>query len=177
MGGAAAWALVLSECDQGTSDLEILDIMAEFEAASIEKSVGYSADTITMYARELNSLNARLPTASKYSPDKMSIKLLSSIVSPETLALQALAELKADAGSRRFERQVTINGNQVRQRDYAAIVAHFDSMWRGLFKQGIIRTRAPGRRHDAGALEVAEDDDANEVTIQGSEWGSGAAPP
>ena len=49
--GVAAWNLVLTECDQGTSDLEILDIQAEFEAASIEKSVGYTADTITMYAR------------------------------------------------------------------------------------------------------------------------------
>ena len=109
--GAGAWALVLAECDQGTTDLEILDIKAEFESASIEKTVGYSADTVTLFARELNSLNARLPAGKKYSPTDMSIKILSSIISPETLALEALAELKAATGNRRFERTVTINGN------------------------------------------------------------------
>ena len=32
-------------------------------------------------------------------------------------------------------------------------------MWRGLFRQGIVRPRAAGRRHDAGALRVHDDEE------------------
>ena len=44
--GAEAWALVLRECDQGVSDLEILDLKRDFTEASIESDVGYTEETI-----------------------------------------------------------------------------------------------------------------------------------
>jgi hypothetical protein len=46
--------------------------------------------------------------------------------------------LRATPGNRRFEHLV----NHVQQRDFTALVTHFDSLWRGLFEQGIIRPRA-----------------------------------
>jgi hypothetical protein len=40
--GAAAWALIKTQCDEGTSDLQLEDIKGEFILASIEKDIGYS---------------------------------------------------------------------------------------------------------------------------------------
>ena len=65
-----------------------------------------------------------------------------------------LQDLHAGADARRFEH--IVNGNP--ERDYTAIKDHFDAVWRGLFKQGIIRSRVAGRKHD-GALQVTGDDD------------------
>lgn len=161
--GAEAWAMVLRECDQGTSDLEILDLKRDFQNSTIESEIGYSEETIIKFSRLLNSLNAKIPHAKRYDENEMSIKLLSNIASPESLALEAVKELRADTGSRAFEHQVMVNGNQVTYRHYQAMVSHFDSVWRGLFKQGVIRARAPGKRHDAGAMFV---DEAREVNDQ-----------
>ena len=44
--GAEAWALVPSQCDLGTSDLQMEDIRREFEAASISKDVGHQEETM-----------------------------------------------------------------------------------------------------------------------------------
>ena len=157
--GAEAWQLILDNCDSGTSDLEIKQLKKDWHSMSIEKTVGYSEETITLYHRELSSLNAKLPTNSKFSEHDMTVKLLEDIVFPESLALTAVTELKANAGERRFEK--TVNQQQVR--DYKQAMDHFDKVWRGLYNQGIIRARAAGKRHDAGALQVEEDDQADEV--------------
>ena len=145
--GRAAWQLILAECDLGTTDLDIRDIRAEFESINILVSVGYTLETITNFARVLNSHNAKLPNNHKYSDDAMTVKLLSSIDYPESLALEALTELDKTAGNRRFER--VVNGNAVR--DYTAAVRYFDVAWRGLFKQGIIKSRIAGKRGDGVA--------------------------
>ena len=56
--GADAWALVVRECDQGTTDLEILDIKQDFTNATIESNVGHSEETIINFSRLLNSLES-----------------------------------------------------------------------------------------------------------------------
>jgi hypothetical protein len=136
------------ECDQGTSDLEVLQLRQDFSNTTIEGEVGFSEDTIIKFSRLLNSLNARIPPTAgqRYTEDDMSIKLLSNITAPESLALEAITELRAAPGARRFERQVMVGGAQVHIRDYQALVTHMDSIWRGLFKQGVIRSRAPGKK-------------------------------
>ena len=152
---AVSWQLILTECDQGTNDLQIVDIRAEFENCTIELNIGYQEETITAYSRLLNSINTRLPANHRYNDDQLTVKFLCNINHPESLALEAVTELNATAGSRRFEH--TVNNAQVR--DYRRAVTHFDAMWRGLFKQGIIRMRAAGRKHDSGALRVHDDHD------------------
>ena len=152
--GTQAWALVERECATGSSDLEIADIQLEFQQASIDSLVGHSEDTIIKFSRILNSLNARLPADKRYTEEQLAVKILTNINYPESLALEAVKELRAPAGSRTFERTVTIGGRAVRKRDYQTLVTYFDSVWRGLFKQGVIRPRAPGRRNDAGALAL-----------------------
>ena len=147
--GAAAWALVLRECDHGTSDLEILQMKQDFENASIDGSIGHNEETIIQFSRLLNSLNARIPSGSqRYTEDALCVKILANITTPDALALEAITELRATAGSRRFEKQVTVANVNVHVRDYQQLVTHFDSVWRGLFKQGVIRSRAAGKRHD-----------------------------
>ena len=97
--GTNAWALVMRECDIGTSDLEIIDLRRDFQTVSIESDVGYTADSIIMFSRLLNSLNARLPSSDRYDDNALSIKILSNIISPDALALEAVKELCAAAGS------------------------------------------------------------------------------
>ena len=133
--GANAWALLLRECDQGTTDLEIIDLQAEFTTASIEQDIGYNEDTIIKYSRLLNSINARLPAASKYDNNALCVKILSNIIHPEPLALEAVTELRAAAGSRRFEHQIQVNGNLTHERDYRSLITHFDAIWRGLSRR------------------------------------------
>ena len=100
-----------------------------------------------------------IPRVDRYSDDALSLKFLSNVTHPDPLALEAVTELRASAGSRRFEQRVAVNGVNINIRNYQAMVTHFDSIWRGLFKQGIIRSRAAGKKHD-GALAVGEDEHA-----------------
>ena len=126
--GVAAYEMLINECDQGTRDLQIVDIRQEFEEASIENHVGYSEETISRYARMLNSINARLPPNHQYDEDHMAVKLLCAINHPESLALEAVTELNAVAGARRFEHLV----NNAQVRDYGAIKNHFDAISSGI---------------------------------------------
>ena len=118
--GCASWALLVGECDEGTTDLQILSIRTEFENCTIELHVGYNEETVTTFARLLNSINARLPANHKYSEDQMAVKLLCNINHPDSLALNAVTELNASAGARRFEH--VVNGNPTR--NYRAIVTY-----------------------------------------------------
>ena len=95
--GVEAWNLLIEECDEGTTDLQILAIRAEFETASIEKDVGYNEETVTFFARLLNSINSRLPLVHAYSEEQLSVKFLCNINHPDSLALEAVTELNAVA--------------------------------------------------------------------------------
>ena len=55
--GAEAWKLVLNQCDLGASDLQMEEI--QFESASISADVGHQEETMTIFARVLNSINSR----------------------------------------------------------------------------------------------------------------------
>ena len=54
--GAEAWKLILNQCDLGASDLQMEEIRREFESASISKDVGHQEETMTIFARVLNSM-------------------------------------------------------------------------------------------------------------------------
>ena len=142
--GAAAWALLQAQCDQGANDLVTLDIKKDYQNLSIDGTIGHNEETLTTFNRYLNALNARLIGNDKYSEDDLTIKFLSNIDVSE-LALDAVKEIHTAPGVRQFER-VSPGGLPVR--DYAACVAHFDQLWRGLFKQGLTKQRAAGRRHE-----------------------------
>jgi hypothetical protein len=62
--GSAAWALIVAQCDQGASDLYVLDHKKDFTAATIEGEIGLKQDSIIEFSRLIISINARLPHAS-----------------------------------------------------------------------------------------------------------------
>ena len=74
--GAEAWALVLRECDQGTTDLDISEIRVAFEKASIEADVGHNEESIIKFSRVLNSINTRLPQLHRYGEEQLAVKML-----------------------------------------------------------------------------------------------------
>ena len=156
-----AWQLVLRNCDQGTTDLNLQAIEDAFVEASIEKTVGHSLESITKFSKHLASLNARMPAARKWDDDDLARKMLKCIREPESLATQAVTELNAVVGARRFE--IAAAGGAPARRDFTALVTHFDSVWRGLFEQGIIRPRPAGVRGAAGALLVEDPNEINAV--------------
>ena len=132
--GAAAWQTLVAECGFGTTDLFILDLKKEYENATIDKDVGHHAETITDFNRLLLAINAKMPVNAKISDSDLCVKVLSNITYPDALALEAVTELNAVAGSRRFEK--VVNGNPVRDLD--ALVRHLDAVWRGLKPYGYI---------------------------------------
>lgn len=101
-----AWQLIIGQCDMGTTDLEVQDLRQEFQDLSLEAHVGYDDETITRAARQLNSINTKIPKAKKYDENALCIKLLCMINHPGSLALEAVKELRAPEGSRRFEHAV-----------------------------------------------------------------------
>ena len=67
--GYAAWQLVMQECGEGSSDLEIIKFQAAFNSATIVNTVGHKIDTMTAYARHLNALNVRIPQGKRFDND------------------------------------------------------------------------------------------------------------
>ena len=57
--GRAAFQMLEAQCRERISDLEMFKLNAEWENASIAKSVGIHADSILSFQRFLNGLNAR----------------------------------------------------------------------------------------------------------------------
>ena len=92
--------------DRGHTDLDQQTIKSEFESATIERNVGYDAETIIKFYRLLNSLNAKLLPDQKYTGPMITVKILVNITHPESLALEAIQELNAASGNRKFERVV-----------------------------------------------------------------------
>ena len=100
--GFEAWQLILQECGEGSSDLEIIKLQAAFNSATIVNTVGHKEDTMTAFARHLNALNVRIPQRQRYDNDALCIKFLSSINYPESLAKDAMDELKRPRDKKRF---------------------------------------------------------------------------
>ena len=92
--GAEAWALVVSQCKPDEDDLSHMTIRSEWTAATIEKDIGYSVSTITEWQRLLVGINAKLPPGEKYSENELTLKFLSGITTPESLAGKAVQGTK-----------------------------------------------------------------------------------
>ena len=101
---ADAWDLILRECDDPSDDLELSTMNLQWSSLTIMNTVGHKLETITDYARTLNNANARRPHASQFSEDDKAIKFLSSIKFPESLAKDAMKELRATGARREFKK-------------------------------------------------------------------------
>ena len=82
--GRAAYRMLEQHCTRTITDLEIETLNAEWDQSSITASVGVTLDSITMFARHLNGLNARRPQLingqpGRKSEDELTKKLLLSL--------------------------------------------------------------------------------------------------
>lgn len=57
--GRAAFRLLEVNCRRDTTDLEMFDLNNEWETATFLNTVGITIDTVTLFSRFINGLNAR----------------------------------------------------------------------------------------------------------------------
>lgn len=157
--GRAAFRLLEANCRQNIDDLEMLQQDANWNSATILNSVGFNLDSITLFSRHLNGLNALRPAANRKTEDELTTKFLASIdTSIEvTLGHEAKKELRAQGGARQF-----INPNN-NSRDFQSCVNFFDDMWRSHFRSGDIRPKprqeSPHERSARADANVTGDED------------------
>ena len=65
-------------------------------------TVGHTVSTITDFSRHLDSENGKRPAANRKDENARAVKLLSSIVFPESLHRDAVKELRATGARREF---------------------------------------------------------------------------
>ena len=158
--GRAAFELLEANCRQVIDDLELLQMDADWTAASILNTVGFSMDSITLFSRHLNGLNALRPFGNRKTEDEITTKFLACIDTniEATMGADAKKELRAQGALRQFV-------NAAGGRDYQGCVTFFDDMWRSHFRSGSIRARprqsgSVDRSARADANVVGEDDEA-----------------
>jgi hypothetical protein len=59
--GRAAFQLLVTHCRRDITDLELADLDEQWNGATIPSCVGVTADSITLFTRYINGLNARRP--------------------------------------------------------------------------------------------------------------------
>ena len=158
--GRAAFELLEANCRQQIDDLELLQMDADWNGATILNAVGYSIDSITLFSRQLNGLNALRPAGQRKTEDEVTTKFLASIdtnIEP-TLGHEAKKELRAQGAGRQFVNAVTGG------RDYQGCVTFFDDLWRSHFHSGDIRPRPRQQgqtdrtaRADANVIDETEE--------------------
>ena len=136
--GRAAFQMLETQCRERITDLEMFKLNAEWENASIAKSVGIHADSILSFQRYLNGLNARRPAGERKDDTELTKKLLGCITPAisSTLANDAHKELRAGPAERRFHDAAT------GQRDFAAACQEIDELWRNQFNNNMINPSA-----------------------------------
>ena len=164
--GRAAFRLLETNCRQAIDDLELLQMDADWNSATILNAVGFSVDSITLFARHLNGLNALRPAANRKTEDAATTKFLSCIDSKieATLGHEAKKELRATGATRQFVNAAT------GARDFQACVTFFDDMWRSHFRTGSIAPRprqitTGDRSARADAANIANDLDSDDAAF------------
>ena len=164
MNGRSAWLLIERECRPVLSDLDVERLNVLWVNASIANSVGHTPTTCLDYKRYLNGLNVDRPDSDKKSLTECATKFLNSFKQPEALAVEAMKELKATGTSRAFVFTNPHDTSDPRngQRDFDAIVSHFDKLWSHMYARGLIRPQVvrnselPSTRVDGEQFLVEE---------------------
>ena len=169
--GRAAFRLLEANCRQNIDDLEMLQQDANWNNATILNSVGFNIDSITLFSRHLNGLNALRPAANRKTEDELTTKFLASIDTniEATLGHEAKKELRAQGAARQFINQQN-NG-----RDFQSCINFFDDLWRSHFRSGDIRPKPrQDTAHERTAradANVAGDEDQALIASRGGRGG------
>jgi len=159
--GRAVFRMLEANCRQAIDDLELLQMDGDWNSATILNSVGFNVDSITLFSRHLNGLNALRPAANRKTEDDLTTKFLACVDTniEATLGHEAKKELRARGGARQFVNAATGT------RDFQACVTFFDDLWRSHFRSGDIRPRprqtAAGGASSRADADVVDDRDAD----------------
>lgn len=141
--GREAWRIVVRECFEPVTELELEDLRRSIRDMTILSSVGYSEYSVSKFRRALSDHNAMIPTPADRLPEhELCVLLLSNIAKASvSLAPSADTELKAAPGSR-IHVYPPLHPS-AGARSLTAIVAHYDPLWRAAIQRGTIPMRAP----------------------------------
>ena len=167
--GRLAWQLLVRECDEPTTDLELEDLKRNVRELTIISTVGCNEHSISKFRRVLSDENGKIPDlVQRIDENELCLILLRCISTAAVhLAADSDTELKASAGSRKF---VYPPGSaNAGERSIARIVQHFDPLWKSAIQRGTIPMRVPtsnagGLRFDSlAACAETEDGDGYDL--------------
>lgn len=152
--GRAAWQLMLRECDEPITELELEDLKRNVRDLTIIASVGYEEYSLSKYRRALNDENAKIPTPADRIPEpELALIILQSIArASRDLAAMAEVELKAQPADRIHVHPV--GHPRAGQRSVSAIIAHFEPLWKSAVMRGAIPRRIQSRTRTVDGLAV-----------------------
>ena len=138
-------------------DEYIIETINKFDNATILDQVGFDKGSVSSFLTRLKKITSLIPAANKPTADRFAQRLLDALgkESPTAIAHEATVELKCTAANRQFVIAGTTN------RDYDAIVNHFEPLWDSYVKKGKIPRKAAGSKpRDASMLSMHTDEGA-----------------
>ena len=160
--GRRAWQVLVRECFEPITELELEDLKRNVRDLTIISTVGYHAHSLSMFRRVMNDENTKIPNFNdQISEHELAINMLAAIAkAAPNLAAAADIELKSAQPNRVL---VYPAGHpNAGSRSLSAIVAHFEPLWKAAIQRGTIPIRAATKvaRVDGMRVAVEADDDS-----------------
>ena len=116
--GRVAYLVLDQACRRDITDLELTRLNQDFDNSSIEADVGITSDSITLFGRHLNGVNARRPENMRKNDNDLTLRLLYSINGNlnSSMHLDALKEICAAPHKRDYQDAVTGMTSRTRSR-------------------------------------------------------------
>jgi hypothetical protein len=154
--GRAAWQLLVRECHEDITDLELQDLQRDVRDLTISGAIGYTETSLSKFRQALSDANTKIPQATdRISEPELCCIMLNSIASSTTLlAAAADTELKAATGDRKY---VYPAGHpRAGERSLGALVSHFEPLWKSAVQRGQISKRLPAKSRATAAAVTSE---------------------
>ena len=140
--GRRAFLIFQAQGEEPFDDEYIIATITKFDNATILDQVGYCIGSVSKFARRLNKVIFLIPVADRPDEDRLAKRVLERLSreAPESIALDALRELKAQAGNQRFRNAAAA------RRDLTQIVTYYGGLWDGMVRAGKISVKAATTR-------------------------------
>ena len=138
----AAYAYLQGACRQPVDRLKLRELDAKWHDLDLLQDVGVRATSIGDMAKKIKALNAKRPAANRKDQTECAERLLELIFQcSKHFHNDALIEYNRTAASWAF---IIAAGPAAGQRDFAALTAHFDGLWRTITSLSLA-ARSPHR--------------------------------